>query len=42
MFLYQALVPGFLEPGKNLAAYIDSLLIPGTMWQGTWDPEGIT
>ena len=32
---------GFLEPGKNLAAYIDNLLIPGTMWQGTWDPEGI-
>ena len=32
---------GFLEPGKNLAAYIDSLLIPGSMWQGTWDPEGI-
>ena len=32
---------GFLEPGKNLAAYIDSLLIPGTLWQGTWDPEGL-
>ncbi|MGV3764211.1 acyltransferase family protein [Parapedobacter sp.] len=32
---------GVLEPGKNLAAWIDSLLIPGTMWQGTWDPEGI-
>ena len=38
-------VPGYgeplLEPGKNLAAWLDSLLIPGTMWQGTWDPEGI-
>ena len=33
--------PGVLEPGKNLAAYIDSLLIPGSMWEGTWDPEGI-
>ena len=33
--------PGVLEPGKNLAAYIDSLLIPGSMWQGTRDPEGI-
>ncbi len=32
---------GVLEPGKNLAAWIDSLLIPGTMWQGTWDPEGL-
>jgi predicted acyltransferase len=37
--------PGYaialLEPGKNLAAWIDSLLLPGKMWQGTWDPEGI-
>ena len=37
--------PGFgtamLEPGKNLAAWFDSKYLPGTMWQGTWDPEGI-
>jgi predicted acyltransferase len=37
--------PGFaspiMEPGKNLAAWIDTLLLPGRMWQGTWDPEGI-
>ncbi len=32
---------GVLEPGQNLAAWIDSLYIPGSMWQGTWDPEGI-
>lgn len=32
---------GVLEPGKNLAAWIDSLYVPGSMWQGTWDPEGI-
>ena len=32
---------GVLEPGKNLAAYIDNLLIPGSMWEGNWDPEGI-
>lgn len=32
---------GVLEPGKNLAAWIDSMYIPGSMWQGTWDPEGI-
>ncbi len=32
---------GVLEPGKNLAAWIDSMLLPGKMWQGTWDPEGI-
>ncbi len=38
-------VPGIgkpmLEPGQNLAAWLDSLLIPGNMWQGTWDPEGL-
>ena len=38
-------VPGYgypiLEPGKNLAAWIDSLYLPGRMWQGTWDPESI-
>ncbi|MBA4055609.1 MAG: heparan-alpha-glucosaminide N-acetyltransferase [Marivirga sp.] len=30
-----------LEPGMNLAAWIDSKFLPGKMWQGTWDPEGI-
>ena len=30
-----------LEPGINLAAWIDSKFMPGKMWQGTWDPEGI-
>ncbi|MGC3946529.1 MAG: heparan-alpha-glucosaminide N-acetyltransferase domain-containing protein [Chryseolinea sp.] len=30
-----------LEPGVNLAAWIDSKYLPGKMWQGTWDPEGI-
>lgn len=30
-----------LEPGVNLAAWIDSKFLPGKMWQGTWDPEGI-
>jgi predicted acyltransferase len=38
-------VPGYrysiLEPGKNLAAWLDALVIPGRMWQGNWDPEGI-
>jgi predicted acyltransferase len=38
-------VPGIgeanLEPGTNIAAWIDSQLLPGRMWQGTWDPEGI-
>jgi predicted acyltransferase len=30
-----------LEPGTNLAAWLDNLIIPGRMYQGTWDPEGI-
>ena len=38
-------VPGYgyaiLEPGKNLAAWLDSIVLPGRMWQGTWDPEGV-
>lgn len=37
--------PGYgkpmLEPGVNLAAWIDSKFLPGYMWQKTWDPEGI-
>jgi predicted acyltransferase len=37
--------PGYgkvmLEPGANLAAWVDSKYLPGKMWQGTWDPEGI-
>jgi len=30
-----------LEPGVNLAAWVDSYLLPGRMWQKTWDPEGL-
>jgi predicted acyltransferase len=30
-----------LEPGRNLAAWLDRSYLPGRMWQGTWDPEGI-
>jgi predicted acyltransferase len=37
--------PGFdavmLEPGQNLAAWIDTQFLPGKMWHGTWDPEGL-
>jgi predicted acyltransferase len=32
---------GVLEPGKNLAAWIDSVVIPLRMYRGTWDPEGV-
>ncbi|MFA6457339.1 MAG: DUF5009 domain-containing protein [Bacteroidota bacterium] len=40
-------IPGFplgsMEEGKNVAAYIDSILLQGHMWRNTvtWDPEGI-
>jgi predicted acyltransferase len=30
-----------LEPGVNIAAWIDQKFLPGKMWQGSWDPEGI-
>lgn len=30
-----------LEPGINIVAWVDSKLLPGKMWQGTWDPESI-
>ncbi len=30
-----------LDPGNNLAAWIDSFILPGRMWQRTWDPEGV-
>lgn len=30
-----------LDRGVNLAAWVDSVSLPGRMWQGTWDPEGI-
>ncbi|GLU54104.1 acyltransferase family protein [Dyadobacter frigoris] len=37
--------PGYgkvmLERGINLAAWVDQHYLPGKMWQGTWDPEGI-
>lgn len=46
-FLVMTLVPvpgygyAILEPGKNLAAWVDSLLLPGKLYHGNWDPEGI-
>jgi predicted acyltransferase len=34
---------GVLDPGRNFAAYVDSLILSGHMWSKyeTWDPEGI-
>ena len=34
-------VPDLGGPEKNWAHWIDSVLLPGVMWQKTWDPEGI-
>ena len=28
-------------PEKNWAHYLDSIVLPGVMWEKTWDPEGI-
>ena len=33
--------PDLSVPEKNWAHYIDTLLLPGVMWEDTWDPEGI-
>lgn len=33
--------PDLSIPEQNWAHYIDSLYLPGVMWQDTWDPEGI-
>ena len=30
-----------IGPEKNWAHWLDSILLPGVMWQKTWDPEGI-
>ena len=32
---------GSFEVKKNLANYLDSVLLPGRKWNGTWDPEGL-
>ena len=29
------------EPGINMEAWLDRQLIPGRIWQKTWDPEGL-
>lgn len=46
MFLFipvPGLGAGSLEPGTNLAAWLDYQLLKGHMWTvtGTWDPEGV-
>jgi len=33
--------PDLSLPEKNWTNYLDTLILPGVMWQKTWDPEGI-
>jgi predicted acyltransferase len=33
--------PDLSVPEKNWAHYLDSIALPGVLWQKTWDPEGI-
>jgi predicted acyltransferase len=33
--------PDLSVPGSNWANHLDTLILPGVMWQKTWDPEGI-
>ena len=33
-------VAGDLEPGTNLAAFLDRAIFGANLYQGTWDPEG--
>lgn len=33
--------PDLGVPEKNWANYLDTLILPGVMWQNTWDPEGL-
>ena len=30
-----------LEPGVNLQAWVDRMVVPGRIWERTWDPEGV-
>jgi predicted acyltransferase len=33
--------PANLEPGTNLAAWLDKIAMPGRLYRETWDPEGL-
>ena len=39
--LSEGYIAGNLEPGVNLQAWLDRALIPGRIWEKTWDPEGL-
>jgi predicted acyltransferase len=35
------LIAADYEPGVNITAWLDRVLLPGHFWQVTWDPEGL-
>ncbi|MEM6468575.1 MAG: heparan-alpha-glucosaminide N-acetyltransferase domain-containing protein [Planctomycetota bacterium] len=39
--LNDAFIAANLEPGVNLSAWLDRKLIPGSLYEKTWDPEGL-
>ena len=39
-FPFNGNIAGTLDPGNNFAAWIDNFIVPGRLYQKTWDPEG--
>ena len=39
--LSEGFIAANYQPGTNLAAWVDRLLLPGQMYEVTWDPEGL-
>ncbi len=39
--LSENFIAGNLEPGTNLQAWIDRMVLPGRIYEKTWDPEGV-
>lgn len=37
----ESFIAANFEPGVNLGAWIDRTLVPGFLWERTWDPEGL-
>lgn len=35
------LIAANYEPGVNITAWLDRVVVPGDFWQETWDPEGL-
>ena len=39
-FPFNGNIAGTLDPGNNFAAWVDSFIVPGRLYEKTWDPEG--